>query len=317
MKTAFPYATLFVLLLFLQSCKEIPEKETLKQQHNAIDSIQTKQDVYKLLMQIDPDHYKHYTISDTLKFENKICQQTTDSLHLKPWVKADFDQNGLTDILITLDSYTPYIICLLDQGNRKYQTSVINLNLFPSCVLADVKFNDHHIPVIQYYYKPFYFGHKNKADQLAYKTLIYRFGDFIEENDKPSHHTIEKIEFDSGPCFGSFPIYKLSIHADKSAIWTAEEYNKINNKEIKGTYKTILTDEKYKELVLLLNYIDFEKLKDTYSVSWSDDKTYDLKITYANGKTKTISDYGGIGTYGLKKAYKLLSELRENQKWEK
>jgi hypothetical protein len=50
-------------------------------------------------------------------------------------------------------------------------------------------------------------------------------------------------------------------------------------------------------------------------VGWTDDQTCTLKITYDNGKTKTITDYGKIGTYGLNRVYSILFSLRQNQKW--
>lgn len=49
----------------------------------------------------------------------------------------------------------------------------------------------------------------------------------------------------------------------------------------------------------------------------TDDQTSSLKITFNNGNIKTISDYGMIGTYGLKILYGKLAELRFNQKWQK
>ena len=67
----------------------------------------------------------------------------------------------------------------------------------------------------------------------------------------------------------------------------------------------------------MLNYIYFETLQDNFAVTWTDDQTATLKITYDSGKVKSISDYGLIGTYGLDRVYQLLYELRENQKWTK
>ncbi|WP_419487875.1 hypothetical protein [Chryseobacterium bernardetii] len=67
----------------------------------------------------------------------------------------------------------------------------------------------------------------------------------------------------------------------------------------------------------LLNYINFSKLKDFYSVSSTDNPTSELTITYGNGKTKKIQDYGLAGTYGLKKLYDLLFDLRFNQDWKR
>ena len=94
-------------------------------------------------------------------------------------------------------------------------------------------------------------------------------------------------------------------------------YNKINDNEVSGNFNSKITKDKYNDIVNLLNYIDFESLKDNYSVSWTDDQTATITITYDNGKVKSISDYGLIGTFGLDRVYQLLFELRDNQKWTK
>ncbi len=94
-------------------------------------------------------------------------------------------------------------------------------------------------------------------------------------------------------------------------------YNKINNKEASGNFNSKIMEDKYNDIVNLLNYVDFETLKDNYAVGWTDDQSSTLKITYDNGKVKSIEDYGLIGTYGLDRIYQLLFELRENQKWTK
>jgi hypothetical protein len=133
----------------------------------------------------------------------------------------------------------------------------------------------------------------------------------------PAKHKIEKIEYSTSGCYGTCPIFKLTINSDKTAKWHAKMYNKINNKEVSGNFNTRVTEDKYNDIVNLLNYIDFETLQDNFAVTWTDDQTATLKITYDNGKVKSISDYGLIGTYGLDRVYQLLYELRENQKWTK
>ena len=47
----------------------------------------------------------------------------------------------------------------------------------------------------------------------------------------------------------------------------------------------------------------------------TDGQTCGLKITYDNGKTKIIHDYGLIGTFGLDRTYEMLFNLRKNQTW--
>jgi hypothetical protein len=56
-------------------------------------------------------------------------------------------------------------------------------------------------------------------------------------------------------------------------------------------------------------------LQNNYAVNWTDDQTCTLTITYNNEQTKTITDYGEIGTNGLRIIYDRLFALRKNQKW--
>ncbi len=84
-----------------------------------------------------------------------------------------------------------------------------------------------------------------------------------------------------------------------------------------GTYKTTLKTVDLDALKGLLNYIDFPKLQDKYYVSWTDDNTAVLKITYDGGKVKIITDYGLQGTYGLRHLHKMLDSIRLNQRWDR
>jgi hypothetical protein len=70
-------------------------------------------------------------------------------------------------------------------------------------------------------------------------------------------------------------------------------------------------------IVNILNYIDFKNLKDSYSVGHTDAPTAKLKVTYDNGRTKYIEDYGMRGNYGLIATYDMFRDLRFNQKWAK
>lgn len=118
--------------------------------------------------------------------------------------------------------------------------------------------------------------------------MIYKFGDFIEENQSPSNHKIEKIEYSTTMYYGTCPVFNITIKADKTARWNAEMFNEINDKEVNGKFNSKITEDKYNDIVNLLNYIDFETLQDDYAVNWTDDQSSTLKITYDNGKFMTM-----------------------------
>ena len=118
------------------------------------------------------------------------------------------------------------------------------------------------------------------------------------------------------------------INKDKTGLFNAVKYNseteifpfeipgkRGSSKEIKGVFRTVVTDNSYSNIIDLLNYIDFPNLKNNYAVSWTDDQRCTLTITYNNGQKKEIRDYGLIGTYGLDRVYQLFFDLRFNQKW--
>lgn len=304
---------LFQITIFLalfQSCKRQNDK-AFSHKTNYIDSIQNTKQIIDLISKID-NRYKEFKINEKLMFANENCQKLSNSLKIQPWTKADFDNNGLTDILVVGKQYDHSVICVLDKDG-KYEIKTITRRIFQSCTFPIIENNK-----IKYFFEneieP---GKWDKPRKLKQIILTYKFGDFIEENQKPVNHKIEKIEYSTTMCYGTCPVFNIKINSDKKAKWKAEMYNEIDNKIFKGNFQTKITTEKFNELVNLLNYIDFESLKDNYSVNWTDDQSCTLKITYDNGKSKSISDYGLVGTYGLDRVYQMLFELRENQNWTK
>ncbi|MFT3796482.1 DUF6438 domain-containing protein [Flavobacterium sp.] len=163
-------------------------------------------------------------------------------------------------------------------------------------------------------------ANKKRETQTKNLVLKYNFNSFIEYNQNISNRKIEKIEYATMGCYGTCPIFELTLIPNKESIFKANNFNFHNNIESysengEGNFKTHLKKETFKELSDLLNYIDFENLEDNYSVGWTDDSECILKITYDGGKIKTISDYGMSGTYGLKKVHDYLHKIRFNQNW--
>src|SRR5690606_10704725 len=156
--------------------------------------------------------YKEFEINDKLKFSDPKCQNLSDSLKVQPWTKADFDNNGLTDILVIGNWYDYSVICILDKDG-KYEIKPITRRSFQDCTFPVVENNK-----IKYYYESE--PERGKWDEprkLKLITLIYKFGDFIEENQTPANHNIEKIEYSTTMCFGTCPVFNITINSDKTA----------------------------------------------------------------------------------------------------
>lgn len=125
-----------------------------------------------------------------------------------------------------------------------------------------------------------------------------------------SWHNITKIHFKTSQCFGECPVFELVIDSDRTATYNAIMYN-----EQHGKSQATIEEGKYKYLLSLLNYIDFQNLKDKYRVAVTDLSGAELTMEYDNGKVKKIDDYPKQGTRGLQRVYNILYDLRSTQNW--
>ena len=273
-----------------------------------IDRLSSKQEVEKYIFSLS-NRFGEFTL-------------IADSLNIQPFSKIDFDKNGLTDLLAIgtfpvdvingddlIKGHEFHILVVMDYGKDSFQMISLTRGFIHHFVFPKIV-NDSIITLNQ-------------------KALIFKFGDFIEFNPHPKTYEIEKVEYQTAPCYGTCPVFRIEINKDKTGLFKASNYNSEteilpfespgkpgNSKEIKGVFRTVVRENSYSNIIDLLNYIDFPNLKNNYSVAWTDDQSSTLTITYNNGQKKEIRDYGLIGTYGLDRLYQLFFELRFNQKWE-
>ena len=279
--------------------------------HNKIDDIKGIALVEKLLRSVDSD-YVYFKINKQLKYSDKGCQSLCNNAKPQPYIKADLDNNGYTDILMMCEDND--IICILDSGNNHFFINRLTHRIHEDCLfpLVSMPNNENGTSIVLTGFKEYdrYDTSTRTRRIIEQKKLVYKFGDFIEYNAIPESNKIEKIEFTTTPCFGSCPVFSITIYADRTASYNAIEYNHPD-----GKFKGTIRQANYDELVDLLNYIRFPSLKDNYAVGWTDDQACTLTITYNNGEVKKIHDYGLVGTYGLSRIYHMLFQLRTNQKW--
>lgn len=134
-----------------------------------------------------------------------------------------------------------------------------------------------------------------------------------------------KIEYEAGACFGFCPIFKLQINPDRTAVIEAERFTFTDGKSKddfskpkEGTFTTNIKEEDFNQLITLLNGLNLNDLKNDYgNNNVSDLPTSHLNVTFTNGNTKNIRDYGKNGTPKLKEVYNFLENLRKTQTWTK
>lgn len=303
-----------------------------------IDSISANAEIEKYIGDADST-YRKFTL---MKVQDIVCSscdslldKMADSLHIDfSWQKADLDNNGYTDLLVTgtnktygswnydpkvevefSRNFNAFVLMNFGKGNIK----TYDLSDEHCLSLAPRVEHDSLQPFVMIY-KPKFIsvnGFRNRKETIS--KLIFKFNDFIEYNSAPKEYDIEKIEYQTTGCMGMCPVFSITINKDGDATFVAREYNYTlpwqKGELLKGTYKTAIKDKDFDELINILDYTDFPSLKNDYHVPWTCDDTGAIKITYNGGKTKTIIDYGAMGTYGLRKIHFIFHQLRLNQEW--
>lgn len=133
------------------------------------------------------------------------------------------------------------------------------------------------------------------------------------------------IEYKAGACFGSCPIFTMTINPDRTAVLEAEHFNFSKNfskgefsEPREGTFQAVIKEADYKKLVALLNGLDVKNLQEKYgSRNITDLSTSYLKINFTDGTSKNVEDYGKRGSEKLREVYMFIEDLRHNQQWTK
>lgn len=338
---------LFLLALYVSCNKneKVVDKRFVKTKIklSEIDSLRTDADIEKYIGKKDT-LYKIFKLkniqsinSKHLKKYDSLNKILANKINVKySYVKADFDNNGYTDLLAIGDNDTndsnkpsnldiPFTkdfnaIVLMNFSSKKTKLYDLDKDLFYPIVPKVEYINSQPFITVYKQKTGSFIGRLNKKILLKGKEetkskLTFKYGGFIEYNPKENSYNIEKIEFYMSPCMGNCPLYNFEINNDRTAKFTEEFINFSISWEKVNFLSSTISENEFNELINILNYIDFVKLSDKYSVNWSDDQGAILKVTYNNGKIKTIEDYGLLGTYGLQRVYEMLIKLKSTQKW--
>jgi len=269
---------------------------------NRIDNLKTDQDVIEFLKSTNPDfsspNYNKIDLrSSEIIRQDLNCDGIADKWQVKNWEKADFNQDGLTDLVVILYWYDYGVYVVMDNGHNNFKLHTLSYNIYEKCELAKA-INSKGQPLLL-------FSEKKKID-----TLVYKYYDFVELNRHPSEYEIDSIEFRTGPCYGSCPVFSIKIGKDRKAVYEAGIYN-----PKQGKFSSELEFDKSEALFDLIKYLNIKKLNDTYNVSWTEDQTCWLTVKFSDGSVKTIRDYGLKGTFGLRMVYSIFLDLRVSQQW--
>lgn len=121
----------------------------------------------------------------------------------------------------------------------------------------------------------------------------------ISEDDAQKKNII--ITLHRTMCFGTCPVYKLTIYGDGTVIYEGKKFVK----DI-GIKTTTINEEKVRQLVSEFKKINYFSLKDSYDETGITDMPYALTSITIDDKTKSIRHY-----YGDPNAPKELTQLEK------
>jgi len=285
---------------------------------NQIDSLKSSKDVEKFAKKVYPKFtefkWSEFKIISTEEVRAKIsCKEGYDLLEVKNWAKVDITNDGKTDLILTAYwGTTLYSYAIVDKGNNNFKTYRLSKNVFDNCELfKPIKKDDLNF-LKTYIKKQEEVGLMEYEELIIKDTLVFKFQEFVELNKNPTKYKIKEIEFQTSGCYGSCPVFNLKINYKENAEFNGQAYIKH-----KGKSEKKIPINLFNEIQELLEYIEVKKLKDNYSVAWTDDQTSFLTIRFNDNSIKKIRDYGMIGTFGLMAVYSKLIEIGKETEWKK
>lgn len=286
------------LIIILVSCKEQKSSSQLIK-HSKIDSLNSITEVENFIRLKDTS-LNNFHLKEARHFSSEQLEKFSKTNKSEPYYKGDFDGNGFRDLFVTGNF----------SENENFMYSFVFMN-YGKDSINTIWLKDH-----QYVFIPRVTKHVNQDFLEIYSNdfllglrhdkLIFKYGGFINFNNKPGKYHIEKIEFTTYDIRGEFEVV-----VDRSLSVPIKNIQGYYDENIIKKSKIKLATKDHAEIFNMLNYMDFPKLKDSLHISGTDQPFCNLKITYDNGKVKKIFDYGMEENFSLKNLYTKLEAPRK------
>jgi hypothetical protein len=302
---------------------------------NKIDKLKTDSDVVHFLISLNK---KFVTGKNTPKltiepidsvFKNNncfICDTLCKTWGAESWQKIDLNKDGRTDLTVICHWYNYNNYIVMDNGDNTFKLISLQYNS-GFCELINV-IHRHNQNLIVFHgisTDMYYTFQEPRTD-----TLIYKYGYFIELNKHPAKYDIDSVILTDGyiknnNC-GSCPKFEMTITQTDSLSFDKYKYSGTTVKtdsgyrvddfkfKVEPFLRSQLSEKQRTDIFDLIKYISFKKFKDHYQVPWTDDWTSTIRIRFKDGTSKTITDYGLRGTFGLHALFaKLYAIVKTNK----
>lgn len=296
-----------------------------------IDSLHTDEQVLKFVSTLHSrlrDYKYPVLVSRHAALYSAVYKARLKEYGAVPYAKADFDNNGQTDLLFNgfvyhskeKHTYGERVgIVVMAFGKDSFR--VIDLPLeYPRAEFfaSQVLFINGQtlLRTIQINRKE---SDTANADQLALQidTLTYAYDHFVERST-PFEGSIKKITFNSGGGMALYPLFTLTLVND-SATLAIEELNRQNTVKTSidsgGLFQAKLDSAISARIYGILRCINFPRLKNRYTSNRYDAGITIFRIDYNDGKVKGVNDFAVGGSYGVAALEWLLNDLKDEAPW--
>ncbi|WP_426491192.1 hypothetical protein [Hymenobacter sp. 102] len=226
------------------------------------------------------------------------------------WFKADFDHNGLPDLLVLARRKDiPFVFCVLDMGSkfqvaRNFANGVRRRQPVARVVVRNGQ------DLLEYADFARWRGRGGKLTDRRTSLLSFVAGGFVEYNHRPVLCQVRQLTYESFYAYHQTVRTRIAVKGDSIQFWEQCTDRLDSTRNSQAQQRKLLMPAQRQQLVQLLSYINYSALRNNYGSIHVNHTTHvELTVENEHGEKKSIDDLNGYGTMGLGRLYALLREL--------
>lgn len=124
--------------------------------------------------------------------------------------------------------------------------------------------------------------------------------------------SVTEIVMKRTPCFGTCPVYTVQLQRDGAVTYTGEQ-----NVEHVGRRVGWISAAEFARVAVFIELQGFADFEAWYRAGGTDLPTTSVSVSYEDGRSKTVADYGSSGPPSLWAIHRLLDGVLVQTRWNK